>query len=381
MWLILAGRGFGKTRAGAEWVRGLVESGEGKRIALIAPTASDARDVMVEGESGLLNICPPDFKPLYEPSKRRLTWPNGAVATTYSADEPERLRGPQHDFGWCDEIAAWRYPATFDMFRFGLRLGKRPRSLITTTPKPIKLLRQLVTQDNVVITRGSTFENKANLARAFIDEITRQYEGTRLGRQELWAEILDDAAGALWTRAMLEQARTNEYPDDLERVVVAIDPAVTSKESSDETGIVVCGRKGHRGFILADHSGRYSPNEWARKAVEVYHRHGADRIVAEVNNGGDLVQSVLQTGDRRGSYKAVRASRGKRTRAEPVAALFEQQRVSICGAFNELEDQLCTWDASDGSPSPDRLDAMVWGLHELMGTPRRFRDFRHLPPA
>ncbi len=373
VWLLLAGRGFGKTRTGAEMVRARVAQGA-QRVALVAPTAADARDVMVEGESGLLAIAPAEERPLYEPSKRRLTWPSGAIATTYSADEPERLRGPQHDFAWCDELAAWRYPQAWDMLMFGLRLGTDPRAVVTTTPRPTKLIRTLVSDPNVAVTRGATAENRVNLAPAFIEQIVRRYEGTRLGRQELDAEILEDVPGALWSRATIEAAHATAAPE-LERIVVAIDPAATSGGNSDETGIVVVGRAATaegtaHGYVLADLSGRYAPPEWAKVALAAWHVHGADRIVAEVNNGGEMVEATLRVVDPSVPFTAVRAARGKVARAEPVAALYEQGRVHHVGAFPQLEDQMCAFtgnfDRATAGYSPDRVDALVWGLSELL---------------
>lgn len=362
-WLILAGRGFGKTRTGAEWVRAEVEANRRGRLALIGATAADVRDVMVEGESGILATARPSFRPTYEPSKRRLSWPNGAVATTYSADEPDRLRGPQHDGGWADELAAWRYPEAWDMFLFGLRLGRDPRSVGTTTPRPTKLIRELVASPMTHTTRGATYENLDNLAPAFAEQIIRKYEGTRLGRQELYAEILTDVPGALWTWAMLEDRRP---APDLARVVVAIDPAVTSGEDSDETGIAVAGLGvDGRGYLLADRSCRLSPDGWARRAVAAFDEFGADLIVAEANNGGDLVEQTIRTVRRTIPYKKVHASRGKQTRAQPVAALYEQGKVSHVEAFPELEEQLTSWTPESGT-SPDRLDALVWGFTDLM---------------
>ncbi len=372
VWLLLAGRGFGKTRTGAELVRARVGAHQARRIALVAPTAADARDVMVEGESGLLAIAPPWKRPLYEPSKRRLTWPNGAVATTYSADEPERLRGPQHDFAWCDELAAWRYPEAWDMLMFGLRLGADPRAVVTTTPRPTKLVRGLVADPHVIVTRGRTAANRANLAPAFLDQIVRRYEGTRLGRQELDAEILDDMPGALWQRGIIEAVRSSA-PAKLVRVVVAIDPAAGSGEHADETGIVVAGRDalGHA-YVLADASGRYAPAEWARVATAAYTAHQADRIVGEVNNGGEMVEATLRMIDPNVPFGAVRASRGKAARAEPVAALYEQGRIHHVGAFPQLEDQMCSFtadfDRNVAGYSPDRVDALVWAI---TGTPGR----------
>jgi phage terminase large subunit-like protein len=375
VWLLLAGRGFGKTRCGAEWVRAQVETGGARRVALVAPTAADLRDVMIEGESGLLAIAPPRFRPLYEPSKRRLTWPNGAVATAFSADEPERLRGPQHDAAWCDELAAWRYPEAWDMLMLGLRLGSEPRAVVTTTPKPVRLIRELLAREaagEVAVTRGSTYENRANLAPAFLAQIVRRYEGTRLGRQELEAELLEDVPGALWSRARLEQPglRVAAVPE-LRRIVVAIDPAATSGAEADETGIIVAGlgADGH-GYILEDLSGRFAPLDWARQAIAGYRRHEADRIVAEVNNGGEMVAATLRMVDPAVPVTAVRASRGKAVRAEPIAALYEQGRVHHLGAFPALEDQMCAFaqDPARGGQSPDRVDALVWALSELMVT-------------
>jgi phage terminase large subunit-like protein len=368
-WLLLAGRGFGKTRTGAEFVRAEVEAGRASRVALVAPTAADARDVMVEGESGILAISPPWNRPVYEPSKRRVTWPNGALATLYSADEPERLRGPQHDLAWPDELAAWRYPETWDMLMFGLRLGARPRVVVTTTPKPTRLIRELIASPSTVVTRGSTFDNRANLAPAFLDSIVRKYEGTRLGRQELYAEVLDDVPGALWARAMLEDAQHTGPVPDLVRVVVAIDPAVTSGEDSDETGIIVAG-VGTDGlvYVLADRTCRMSPDGWATRAIVALDEYKADRIVAEVNNGGDLVEATIRTVRRTVPYTKVNASRGKRVRAEPIAALYEQKRVRHLPGLHALEDQMVTFAPEGSDRSPDRVDALVWALTDLNPT-------------
>ncbi|HWD58924.1 MAG TPA: terminase family protein, partial [Stellaceae bacterium] len=373
VWLLLAGRGFGKTRTGAELVRARIGACTARHVALVAPTAADVRDVMVEGESGLLAIAPADDRPEYEPSKRRLTWPNGAIATTYSADEPERLRGPQHDFAWCDELAAWRYPAAWDMLMFGLRLGADPRAVVTTTPRPTRLIKALLADPTVVVTRGTTYENWKHLAPAFLEQIVRRYEGTRLGRQELEAEILEDVPGALWNHAVIEAARVASAPE-LTRVVVAIDPAAGSSEHSDETGIVVAAKDavGH-GYVLADLSGRYAPTEWAKAAIAAYRAHDADRIVAEVNNGGDMVEATVRMVDPNVPFGAVRASRGKVARAEPVAALYEQGRVHHLGALPRLEDQMCAfahdYNRESAGYSPDRVDALVWALSELLVQP------------
>jgi phage terminase large subunit-like protein len=377
VWLLLAGRGFGKTRTGAELVRSRVAARSARRLALIAPTAADARDVMVEGESGILAISPRWDRPRWEPSRRRLTWPNGAIATFYSADEPERLRGPQHDAAWCDELASWRYPEAWDMLMFGLRLGHDPRVVVTTTPRPTALLRALIKDPTVIVTRGSTYENRPNLAPEFLDQIIRRYKGTRLGRQEIEAEILEDMPGGLWSRGMIEAARARSAPA-MTRIVVAIDPAVTSADTADETGIIVAGRDGiGHGWVLADLSGRYRPTEWAKTAIAAYHAHRADRIVAEVNNGGEMVEATLRVIDPNLPVTAVRASRGKVSRAEPVAALYEQGKVHHLGAFPQLEDQMCGLiraefrdpDRPAARPSPDRADALVWALTDLFVSP------------
>ncbi|MGY3590138.1 putative phage terminase large subunit-like protein [Bradyrhizobium sp. USDA 4341] len=377
-WLAMAGRGWGKTFTGAGWVNELVETGTAGRIALVAPTAADARDTIVEGQSGLLRMAPPWNRPQYEPSKRRLTWSNGAIATTFSSEEADRLRGPEHDAAWADELAAWNEPqATWDMLMFGLRLGKHPRWLATTTPRPIKLLKEILAREgrDVVVTRGSTFENEANLAPTFLAAVRQRYEGTRLGRQELNAELLSDMPGALWQLDWLDRDRVSVAPE-LRRIVVAIDPAVSNNEGSDETGIIIAGitRDDHV-YVLEDLSGRYAPHEWAAKAIEAYRRHKADRILAEVNNGGAMVEATIRALDPRVSFKAVHASRGKVVRAEPIAALYEQRRVHHVGNFTMLEDQQCAFtsdfDRARSGYSPDRVDALVWALTELSG-PQHF---------
>lgn len=362
----MGGRGAGKTRTGAEAVREMVERGVWGRVALVAPTAGDARDVMVEGDSGIMRVCPPWNRPIYEPSKRRITWPNGAMATTYSADEPERLRGPQHDGAWIDEPGTWRYPEAFDMLMLGLRLGAFPRWVATTTPRRTALIRKLLAWPGVVVTRDSTYENRDNLAPAFFDAIARQYEGTTLGRQELYAELLEDVPGALWTRANIDNYRVSVAPD-LVRVVVAVDPAITSNEdNSNETGIIVAGVDAKQEvYIIADNSLIASPDSWARRVVNTYHTHHADRIVAESNQGGEMVEHTIRTVDRAVPVKLVHASRGKRTRAEPIAALYEQGRVHHVGTLSQVEDQMCSW--LPGDDSPDRMDALVWSVTELIG--------------
>jgi predicted phage terminase large subunit-like protein len=375
-WMALAGRGWGKTRAGSGWVHELVETRQAGRIALVAATAADARETLVEGVSGLLNTAPPWNRPHYEPSKRRLTWPNGAIATTFSSEEADRLRGPEHDAAWADELAAWKdVQGTWDMLMFGLRLGKHPRWLVTTTPKPIKLIKELLARDDVVVTRGSTFENEANLASTFLAAVRQRYEGTRLGRQELNAELLVDMPGALWQMDWLDRDRVSLVPE-LRRIVVAIDPAVSNNEGSDETGIVVAGvTKDQQIYVLEDLSSKCAPHEWAAKAIAAYRRHKADRILAEVNNGGAMVEATIRALDHHVSFKAVHASRGKVVRAEPIAALYEQSKVHHVGNFPVLEDQMCAFtsdfDRARVGYSPDRVDALVWALTELSG-PQHF---------
>lgn len=379
IWLLLAGRGFGKTRCGAERIRSKIEASLSGRVALVAPTAADARDVMVEGESGLMAICPPWNRPVYEPSKRRLTWPNGATATTYSADEPERLRGPQHDDAWADELASWRYPESWDMLMFGLRLGDNPQCVVTTTPKPVALVRDLVKREgiDVAITRGSTYENRCNLAPAFFTQIVSRYEGTRLGRQEIHADVLDQAEGALWKREWFDAHRVTVAPP-LRRITVNIDPAASNTTASDETGITATGvGEDGRGYLLADRSGRYSPDGWARAAISLWGELRANVIIAEKNNGGDMVTNTITMTARELAregvistafvpVETVWASQGKFARAEPVSALYEQGRISHVGTFAQLEDQCCTWEPNGGERSPDRLDSLVWGFTELM---------------
>jgi len=372
-WLVMAGRGFGKTRTGAEWVKEEVEAGRARRVAMVAPTAADARDTMVEGESGILSISSDWCRPVYEPSKRKITWPNGAIAHTFSSEEADRLRGPQFDLAWADELAAWNDPvAAWSMLQFGLHLGKRPRWIATTTPRPLKLIKELLEREgkDVVVTGGSTFENAANLAPPFLQAIRARYEGTRLGRQELNAELLEDTPGALWKREWTDAGRIHTVPH-LKRIVVAIDPAVSSSEGSDETGIVVAGMAlDGQGYVLEDVSGRYGPDEWARKAVAAYHRWKADRIIAEKNNGGDMIASTIRSIESNIPFRAVHASRGKVIRAEPISALYEQGKIHHVGTFTQLEDQMCAFtsdfDRSRSGYSPDRLDAMVWAFSELM---------------
>lgn len=379
VWNIITGRGWGKTRTGAETVRRKVEFGEASSIALVGATAADVRDVMVDGESGLLNISPPWFRPEYVPSKRRLTWPNGARAYTYSALEPERLRGPQHGLAWCDELAAWRYAdLTWDNLMFGLR--KDPAQVIvTTTPRPTKLIKELIQNedDGTVVTTGTTYDNLYNLSPVYRQKIVAKYEGTRTGRQELKGELLLDTPGALWSYELLDAYRVQEAPKNLLKCVVAIDPAVTNTEDSDETGIVIvgtawCSCKGlpeEHGFVLDDYTIHASPPEWADHALRAFNDYKADGIVAETNNGGDLVENVLQSrpNGKRVPFKKVHASRNKITRAEPVASQYERGLWHHVGTFAALEDQMCSYTQGDRE-SPDRMDALVWGAQAVMPT-------------
>lgn len=369
-WLVLAGRGFGKTRTGAETVRQWVDEGYGI-IHLVAPTSADARDVMVQGESGLLNCFPRSQRPVYEPSKRLITFHNGAIARTFSADEPERLRGPQCEAFWADELCAWRFVGlAWDNLMFGFRLGKDPRGVITTTPKPIQQLKDLIKHPSCVVTRASTYENRANLAPGFFQDVIRRYEGTRLGRQELNAEVLEDIPGALWTRAMIDAGRiafSDIKWELLDRIVVAIDPAVTSHEGSDETGICVAARtRSHHIVVLADRSCKKSPLDWAQVAIDAFHEFKADRIVGERNKGGDLIQGIINAVAPNVPFRSVTATRAKMIRAEPVAALYEQGRVHHVGFMEELETQMCEWVADTSPRSPDRMDALVWAVYDLL---------------
>lgn len=369
-WLILAGRGWGKSRTGAEWVKAKALASP-CRIALVGLTAADCRAVMIEGESGIMSCHSRDQMPLYESSKRQVTWPNGSIATTYNASEPDQLRGPQHHFAWVDELA--KFPAAqnlWDQLAFGLRLGTKPQALVTTTPRPIPIIKRLANDARTIVTRGKTLDNRANMAGDAVDDLIMRYAGTRLGRQELDGEIVDDVPGGLWTRTMLDAARCVEAPQ-MARVVVAIDPSGTDgdDDTGDEVGIVVAGRGiDGRGYVLADRSCRLSPDGWARRAVTAFHEFEADRIVAERNFGGAMVKAVIRQADATAPYKEVTASRGKAVRAEPVSALFEQGRVGIVGSLPELEDQLCLMTPGGymGEGSPDRLDAMVWALTEVM---------------
>lgn len=380
-WLLLAGRGFGKTRVGAEWVRWCAEHGNpgGGRIALVAPTNADLRDTMVEGESGLLAVCPPWFKPEYQPSKRRVVFPNGVIAQLFSAEEPDRLRGPQCGAFWADETAAWNHmDETWSNLMFGFRLGRKPQGVITTTPRPVKLVRELLKKEKTgscVVTRGSTYDNKANLAETFFNEVITAYEGTRLGRQELNGEVLEDNPNALFQQKWFDRGRLDTIPNDLERIVVAVDPQVKENIDSDEAGIVVAGKKDIDGvphyFVIADDSMQPETTDaWGRQAVKSYFAHQADKVVAESNNGGTLVIKNITNINPDIPCEEVTATRGKTRRAEPIATLFEQGRVHMCGKFPLLETQCLEWDPTlpdSQQKSPDRMDAMVWALAFLSG--------------
>lgn len=388
VWLVLAGRGFGKTRTGAEYIRKQVELGLWKRIALVGRTAADVRDVMIEGEAGILAVSHPLMTPKYEPSNRRLIWRNNdgslrAIATAYSAEEPKLLRGPSHDGAWADELATWPTKEAWDNLMLGLRIGSKPRAIVTTTPKPTMVIRDLIARKSTVVTGGSTYENLQNLAPEFIEDILDRYEGTSLGRQELHAEVLEEAEGALWRRVWIENHRwdiqTRGPHPDLDALVVAVDPAASVSPSSSETGIIIAGRaqvteedgrtRPHF-FVLEDRSGRYTPEGWGRLAVDGHYEFDGDGIIGEKNNGGDMVESTIRVVDDTAPFKSVWASRGKVPRAGPVAALYEQGRVHHVGMFRELEDQQCQWEPDSGMRSPDRLDALVWAISSMMPTGR-----------
>ena len=380
VFLALAGRGWGKTWAGAQWCREQVKLGK-RRVMAVAATNADLERVLVKGESGFLSVCWAGDKtykgvhmgyPEWSPTKRTLTWANGATVTFYSSEEPDRLRGPQGDAAWLDELCAWNKDReTYDMLQFCLRLGKHPRIFITTTPKPTRLLRDILKSPKTLTVRGSTFDNAANLASTYLEAVKTQYEGTRLGRQELYAEVLDEAAGALWNRSILETCEVEiddpvAFSETLARVVVAVDPAVSANAESDMTGIVVAGMDINGVcYVLEDATERLSPEGWATKAVNLFHKYHADRLVYERNQGGDLVKYTLKTVDETIPLKAVHASRGKFARAEPVAALYERGKVKHLRGLDDLETQMTTWGPLGSIGSPDRLDAMVWAITEL----------------
>lgn len=383
-WVIMGGRGAGKTRAGAEWVRAQVEGpkpldkGPARNVALVGETIEQVREVMIFGDSGILACSPPDRRPKWEATRKRLVWPNGAVATIYSAHDPESLRGPQFDAAWLDELAKWKKAEeTWDMLQFALRLGDDPRQCVTTTPRNVDVLKRVLGLSSTVVTHAATEANRANLAASFLEEVRARYAGTFLGRQELDGVLLDDVEGALWTVEMIDACRVEQTPD-LNRIVVAVDPPATGTASSDACGIIVAGIRANGTplewtvTVLEDASiAGASPMEWARRAVEAFGRHQADRLVAEVNQGGDMVETVIRQIDPAIPYRGVRASRGKTARAEPVSALYEQGKVKHLAGLSVLEDQmrLMTRAGFQGAGSPDRVDALVWAIHDLMIEP------------
>jgi phage terminase large subunit-like protein len=363
VWLLLAGRGAGKTRSAAEYIHRLVD--HYPRGAVVAVTGPDFRDVLVEGESGILTIAPPGKRPLWEPSKRRLTWPNGAIVTGFSAEEPDRLRGPEHYFAWVDEGAFMPLiDNVWDNLLFGLRLGTHPRIVVSTTPKPKKWLKDLTKDPRTRISRASTYANLDNLSPVFAERIISKYEGTRLGRQELHAELLEDVEGALWTMDLIDNARVTHEPEDMDRIVVGIDPAGSSKDTADETGIVAVGKRGKEYFILKDLSGHYTPNGWANTAITLAEDYAADAIIAEINYGGEMVENTLRNMGFDYRVRTIHAKKSKRLRAEPILGLYEQGRVHHVGEFVDLEGEMTEW-VPDESDSPNRLDATVYGITEL----------------
>ncbi len=378
-WLMLGGRGAGKTRAGAEWIRynalGLdpVADIPAKRIALVGPTLGEARAVMVEGVSGLLGVHPRCQMPKFLSSQNKLIWPNGTIAQLFSAEDPDSLRGPQFDIAWCDELAKWRYlKETWDMLQFGLRMGDHPRVLVTTTPRPVALLKQLLDDKTNLVSRASTYDNKAFLAASFLKQIDAQYAGTRLGRQEINGELIEDNPDALFSRDVIEKLRVHKTPP-LERIVVAVDPPTTSKKLSNACGIICAGLgdDGHA-YVLDDATvPKAKPLAWAKKAIALYEARQADMLVVEVNQGGEMVTTILNEVDASVPVKSVHASRGKHLRAEPVAALYEQGRVCHVGGFPALEDEMCSFEQTTkhGRKSPDRVDALVWALTDLLLKP------------
>lgn len=390
IWLVTGGRGAGKTRLGAEWVNALVRglppfatpALRYGRLALVGETLADVRDVMIEGPSGIVGVSQP-WRPRYEPSRRRLVWENGAVATIFSSEDPESLRGHQFDAAWCDEVGKWRNAeACFDMLQFGLRLGNQPRQLVTTTPRPSRLIKRLLADPTVLVTRMRTAENAANLAAGFIEAVANRYAGSVLGRQELDGELVEDREDALWTRRMIESA-ISEKPGELRRIVVAVDPPASSRRTSDACGIIAAGMGDDgRAVVLADATlNAARPQDWATRAVSLYHALAADCLLVEVNQGGEMASAVIRTVDASVPVKPVRAQRGKWLRAEPVAALYQADRVRHAGRFRELEDEMCDFGPQglSGGRSPDRVDALVWALSELLLNGRdaepRIRDF------
>ena len=379
-WIRKAGRGEGKTRTGAEWVRDQMLTNKVGRLALIAKDPGEARDVMIEGESGILAVHHPRTRPNYQSSKKRITWDNGAKAFIYSSEDPEELRGPQHEKGWIDEFAKQKNQQdVWDNYQFGLRLGNNPQTLITTTPRPTKVLKSIIKDPHTIVTGGSTYDNRANLPQKFFEAIIGRYEGTRLGRQEIYAELLEDTPGALWTLKLIDDNRRQASYEEMDKVVVGVDPMAIAKTQAERaqaemadklnrTGIIVCGcrmeNSQRHGYVLADRSLHGKPKEWAAAVVKAYRDFGANYVVAEANNGGDMVEAVIQAEDPTIPVKLVHASRGKYTRAEPISTLTEKELIHHCDIFTELEDQMSTY--IPGEHSPDNMDAMVWGMTELM---------------
>lgn len=370
IWMMLAGRGFGKNWAGSNWFIDRHATGDIKNSAVVAATASDLRRYCIEGPSGILALAPSWFYPDYQPSKSKLVWPNGGTTLLYTSEKPERLRGPNFELAWVDELASWKYvEETWSMLQLCLRIGS-PQVLITTTPKPKKLLRDLIKRlgVDVAVTRGSTYDNKLNLSKKFLEEINTQYKGTRLERQEIFGEILDEFEGALWNYKLLDECRVTEHPI-FNRCGVGVDPAITAHEDSDKTGIVSGGIANGQGYITGEYSLRGSPEAWARKVIAVYKETGADFIVAEKNQGGDMVEATIKAVDPNANVRLVHASRGKITRAEPIAAMYEQHRIHHVGTFADLEDEMCLFLPGEPKVSPDSTDALVWLMSELMGGP------------
>lgn len=373
IWLILAGRGWGKTRTGAMDIILYALTHPNVRCAVVAPTTGDLRRVCFEGVSGIVNnipdSCYKEGRKSYNKSTSEIELHNGSKIMGFSAAEPDRFRGSQYHRAWCDELASWRYPDAFDQLQFGMRLGNKPQTLITTTPRPTPLIKNLMERNDILLVQGNTFENKDNLAESALDLFKERYEGTRLGRQELYAEILEDFEGALWTYSEIDDTRVNAVPE-MKRIVVGIDPAVTANKNSDETGIVVAGRGiDDRFYVLEDLSGKYTADNWGKVATNAYYKYKANIIIAETNNGGDLVERLIRSVDSSVKYKSVTATRGKILRAEPISALYEQSKVSHCGIFKQLEEQMCSYNGQSNK-SPDRLDALVWALTDLSSSSR-----------
>ena len=388
-WLLLGGRGAGKTRAGSEWIRTLVEGsttqnkGQYRRIALIADTLDQAREVMVFGESGILACSPPDRRPTWSSTRKMLEWPNGARAQIFSGSDPESLRGPQFDAAWLDEFGKWKKAQeTWEMLQFGLRLGENPRVLITTTPRTLSILNKLLSDQSTVTTHAPTSANRHNLAPGFIEALESQYSGTRLGRQEMDGEFITDIEGALFSFENLEKSRSDP-PENFDRIVVAVDPPASHHDKSDECGIMVVGAtygndpKHWKAYLLEDLSiAKARPEEWAKRAITAYREFGADCILAEVNQGGNMVESIIRQVDPLVAFKSVRAKSSKTIRAEPISALYDQGRVRHCKVFEKLEEQMILMSSTGymGTGSPDRVDALVWALTELLITPNKSRN-------